>query len=475
VRKVQRHFRAARRRLHPARWSGQRQLAALSGGETAAQACIDFYFAQFHLYDLVLFPVQYGTGASEAGEVEIFRISPEDATAIFSERESNRRKLAGTVLMNFGAFLDERWRKNDILWGRLDGAERLIMAVMPLIEDGDEKIRQKLIRQAQTAILADELHLGKVQEMRCLLVQCLVHEAEKLGGNADEDVLRGLLDDVSKRLNEQKQQLPATLHTVFDACLREPEHLWEYFNTAYKVDRRYDAQNAVRLMARATNVAARMLEGLAEQYKFTNKRMVWITRFAAIFWGLVELAMPQSMGNLLGRHWFKLLYLAALLCILGGAFIGPQQVSTFGWTALAIILGVHTLVTVVGDVLSGASRKIFARAMVYLFGLLLIGLLSGWLWALFVTLYNKATGKDLDGPEVWAAVGDHVISLGTLLLVPAGIAFVCYIACIAAEGVAHWLPGRVRALRSKYRLFDRLCQRMSRFFGASGARPASGQ
>jgi patatin-related protein len=78
----------------------------------------------FARYDMISFPIEYGTGAGEANIVDVFRISPEDATSLIDERRvgEERRKLAGRALMSFGAFLDRGWRKNDMLWGRLDGA-----------------------------------------------------------------------------------------------------------------------------------------------------------------------------------------------------------------------------------------------------------------------------------------------------------------------------------------------------------------
>ena len=66
-------------------------------GGTAARLCLDHYYRNFVLYDLVTYPVQYGTGAGEANIVKVFRVSPEDAKSIINERApgEQRRKLAG--------------------------------------------------------------------------------------------------------------------------------------------------------------------------------------------------------------------------------------------------------------------------------------------------------------------------------------------------------------------------------------------
>jgi len=68
-----------------------------------------------------MYPVQYGTGVGEANVVEVFRVSPEDATLLTRGARRGarpRRKLAGTALMSFGAVHTiDGWRNNDMLWG----------------------------------------------------------------------------------------------------------------------------------------------------------------------------------------------------------------------------------------------------------------------------------------------------------------------------------------------------------------------
>ena len=129
-----------------------------TAGTTAARACLHHYRANFVHYDLVTYPVQYGTDVGEANIVDVFRVSPEDAVELMNERKTGRRKLAGTALASFGAFLDEGWRKNDMLWGRLDGAERLITALLPEKKDND--LRKSLIKEAHMSILGEDIKAG---------------------------------------------------------------------------------------------------------------------------------------------------------------------------------------------------------------------------------------------------------------------------------------------------------------------------
>ena len=68
----------------------------------------------------------------EAQRVDVHRVSPRDAESLVpmpslgpDGKLTGRRRLAGVSLGHFGGFLDKGWRYNDMLWGRLDGAERL--------------------------------------------------------------------------------------------------------------------------------------------------------------------------------------------------------------------------------------------------------------------------------------------------------------------------------------------------------------
>ncbi|MGB2888809.1 MAG: DUF3376 domain-containing protein [Candidatus Acidiferrales bacterium] len=50
---------------------------------------------------------------------------------------------------------DQSWRYHDMLRGRLDGAERLITAVLPDADPETQRVREKLICEAQEAIAVD--------------------------------------------------------------------------------------------------------------------------------------------------------------------------------------------------------------------------------------------------------------------------------------------------------------------------------
>lgn len=124
-----------------------------TGAEAEIRKWLQTYFDHYEDYDQITFPILYETGCGEAEPAAVFRISPKDAPSLINEQDpkEHRRKLAGTALFHFSAFLNRDWRSNDILWGRLDGAERIISSILP---QGSEHAAA-LIREAHLAIIRE--------------------------------------------------------------------------------------------------------------------------------------------------------------------------------------------------------------------------------------------------------------------------------------------------------------------------------
>jgi patatin-related protein len=153
-----------------------------------AEACLDIasrrIFDQFEYYDQIVFPIFYEASVGEAELCEVFRISPRDATSILDENAptEKRRKLAGTALFHFGAFLNREWRQNDLMWGRLDAAERIIRSVLP----PGSPDANALIREANLAVA------GKEEALTQLNRKLPVFTRIKLGFAASRIILRML-------------------------------------------------------------------------------------------------------------------------------------------------------------------------------------------------------------------------------------------------------------------------------------------
>jgi patatin-related protein len=171
------------------------------------------YYNHYDRFDFISFPIIYGTGVGgELDSVEIFRVSPEDANHCERGR-LGVGKLTGTEFFHFGAFLQRNWRQNDILWGRLDGTERIISALLA-DDEAPDGTRAQLIQEAQMHILEDEV-----------------------------------------RLWEDKPMPPGT------------KELYEYFCASYKPDRRLDENNAERALSRSLRLVGEMSKGIAGEYR----------------------------------------------------------------------------------------------------------------------------------------------------------------------------------------------------------------
>jgi patatin-related protein len=70
------------------------------------------------------------------------------------------RKLAGNELKNFSAFLDERWRRNDWMWGHLDAVPTLVEMLVTsqtMVDAAREEVASRPVDSAADALL-DRLH-----------------------------------------------------------------------------------------------------------------------------------------------------------------------------------------------------------------------------------------------------------------------------------------------------------------------------
>lgn len=293
-------------------------------GTAVATAILRWYYSDYERYDQLIFPAFFSTDVGdEASPVDVLRVSPEDAGSLIDERSLGeaRRKLAGNTLMHFGAFLDRRWRWNDIMWGRLDGAERMITLLMPG-NDGDRRAaRQQMINEAHGIILEEELRKPEAEPL---------HWATE----TDRQFIANLL------------RLPASASAARRAELREGVR--RAFSGRYMAPPPPAAQQSLRAGARATRVVGQMLEGLSQEYAALNKPAVWLTRIGGVVWGLVEVAVPNSIRNLTVAYWFKILYaFEAVTVVLG--FIFDKTVRDFGLRALVATAVAHLTVLLLSD------------------------------------------------------------------------------------------------------------------------------
>jgi len=199
-----------------------------------ARARVREAYKAFEAHDSALFPITFGADLGEGETIDIVRISPDDAVARRDEVASAGNKVKGQGLGAFAGFLDRRWREHDILWGRLDGAERLISILLPGHDADTAALRRELIDEAHAAIVDEVL-------------------PQKQGASVEW----------RERLAEF---VAATVHT-------EPEPTL-----------------LARSAARATAVIGAMLAGIADERRLARRPFAYVAVAARIAWQFVEFA-----------------------------------------------------------------------------------------------------------------------------------------------------------------------------------------
>ena len=121
----------------------------------------------FSFWDVTTFSIMGSKELGEFNEIKINRISPKDKSVLRDKDDD--MPLNGIAMAGFGAFFSRKDRENDYLWGRFNGAERLIdllynQAQISGLEHKLDVVALK--KRAFTAILdVEEKYLDEVPEL----------------------------------------------------------------------------------------------------------------------------------------------------------------------------------------------------------------------------------------------------------------------------------------------------------------------
>jgi patatin-related protein len=402
----------------------------------AARRSVRYFYDRFEAYDMVEYPTLYASGAGEErDEVEVVRISPMDAIALYDPaRRGGVGKLAGTGLHNFGAFLDVRWRHNDMLWGRLDGAERILAALLPGRQLA--ATRDSLTRRAQTAVLAEELSGPDREAVTGLVAQ--------ITAAAGPDALQ---PEVRKALfpDGRTPDAPAILSML--RGLASDDALYRYFRDAYTLDRTLDRTAMTRSAARGTRVIGEMLGDMADPGSPRAAHGAFVARVGRMIWSFVEVSVPDSAARTIVRHLSAVFFLFAMLVAGAGIVLNDRGVLALGLSSLVVVgvmAGGSALLT---NFLRGGrmARVVTRLGVTVALGLLLY----------FATVGALGTfGMDpaLGGVHLPTAIGlaAAVVIAGTMLRDMADLAAgLLHSIRSAVQSVAAWRWGSARSARRR--------------------------
>ncbi len=286
----------------------------------------------YDLYDATTFQLFAGNDYGEGNVVDIYRISSADATTLWNEAETQKPKLAGIALGGFGGFLDRKWRRNDIMWGRLDAAEIIINALLPdlLVEkekqlsSGEE--REKLVRTEERKKKRQEL-ITEVQEI--IITETLdewIAELESPKFSSQKD------QDQCKTLYKIKTSM-----TTSSKGVGSGEPLWKKtFQENYDVERELEPEQGLRRLGRGAGVLSSMVERLDSGKGMLNKVGGYLKTLNWILLGMLDFSTPKTILGALSGYWLQLFMLASIAMIGLGFFFNIENVTFFGGALLAI-------------------------------------------------------------------------------------------------------------------------------------------
>jgi patatin-related protein len=341
-------------------------------------AAVNRLYDEYHHYDFLSFPVTYATDAGqELAAVDVIRISPQDAVSLVNHVEGDKRhKLAGDQLMNFGGFFQEEWRRNDILWGRLDTAERLIHNLVP---EGLNSLAKALTAQAHEQILAQHYRAEDLAKVTQFLTEQLDKRSEPKDEQSDVQHLIGrLLPAHARDTSRMNEALLAATRQAL-----QPSQLRMHFSDpagGYEVDRKPEPLIWAEAISRMTQVAGRVLDdvGARRAGKEGQRLGALLTRVGAAMWGMVIVATPNSLRALFFNHLFSVFLFTGVVILLGSVLFSIPEAQNLGWIVIAVTLAVKAVHWVLSDLFHHRVPALRMLGRVALAGLVAVGGLQVW-------------------------------------------------------------------------------------------------
>lgn len=279
----------------------------------------------YDLYDSTKLTLLAGGEYGEGRQVDIYRISPADTVSLWDESVKKRSKLAGIALSSFGGFLDREWRRNDILWGRLDAAERIITAILP--DEEDEAMKAESIMNAQHAII-DETTRDWMNEL----------ERSRFSVTKDNEQYNRL-QSIRKLLDSHANVLPD------GRVLPQPE--WKkQFSSAYDFHREIEPEPNLRRLGRSSAILSSMIDRLDGGEGIGGKISGYLKKLNWVLLGMLDFSTPKSLKGVLFQYWLQLIILVSITLIASAYILGSVSslhdasvtVNRCGWALLIIDL-----------------------------------------------------------------------------------------------------------------------------------------
>lgn len=405
-------------------------------GEGAEEvALVKSWYQGYELVDELVLPVTYATGALESNTVDIHRISPLDALSLLPKDPDQveaasslaRAKLVGTTIGHFGAFFDVGGRARDILWGRLDAAERLIKTLTP---DTHLPERTEFRNRAHLSILAtppvippgfDTATLTKAQlglDMTLLRLMLFILDNSRQDRTArwnTQTSLESLKSEASQTLdaleyipNRERKAISAKLMGL----LEQPGLAQQVLRSSFAPPLAVENAQKVDLTGRTLNITGKMFDGI-----HTNKKWGMVSFLGSTVSAIGKVLVPNSVEDILWKHWFGLLVILSGVWILLGTVFNSPEISSSGATLLLIVLVFGYILRKIKLLASSDSvltflARFFGTALI----VLLIALFGFTLFVLFKYKETILPGFARSAPWIYVGLGGLSLIFGIGLL-----------------------------------------------------------
>jgi len=314
---------------------------ALDNQEPAQwSALLEASLDQFDYYDSLLYPSLASLDLGERDTVQTYRIGPADASHCRTAfQRLGESKLAGTALGAFGGFLREEWRANDIMWGRLDGAERLLHAILPGDDPAVGKDRRDLIGRAHRIIIDETFKPQDQEQFLRLLGVYLRRHADKLAREAPTGTkgkapsFGEVLDWLKMTGEEHRGEVVAML---LQNALSSEKRI-ELFRRAYHLPDTPKIDETMDRLRRSSRIFGGMLQGLGSERRIAARTGAALGFLGPVAGWLIEVSIPGTRLGLWRPRLLAAMFAASGLLLAGGYLYWENDIES-GWRWLALTL-----------------------------------------------------------------------------------------------------------------------------------------
>jgi patatin-related protein len=387
------------------------------------------YYDGFEMYDMAIFPIVRHDGVDEAVLVNVVRISPFDAKV--------RLKLAGNALGHFAAFLEDDWRRSDIVAGRFNASEAIIRQLVP-----DRAAADVLVQQAHAAISAELLPE--------LQARVAASKTKRIAGAAITPA--------------QARQIDRALGAVINAT-----GLPAMIAKRQVYDDGYDRAKQVRSVGRAGVIVEQILRSGARK---AGRDLPGVLRWGALgAMVMTQIAIPRSFHRTVANYWGRLLALIFAIMAIAGYVTKTDGLFSAGIRGFLILSAIAALAVVL-------SRWIGERTFSTILRWMAIAVV------VVVVLFARAAGVNLtnvtlDGVrDAWTKLvlveplDSFFIGMGLGLVLMTGVLAVIEDVKSVIVNAGVWLVSRPRVIAEKCRRFKQWATGgvralVNRFFGSA--------